>query len=374
VFVGVNVVPMDGEEVLAGQSVIVSDGVVTAVGPVAEIAVPAEARVIYGNGRWLMPGLIDMHAHIRAVDLDLYLRSGVTTVRDMAGLPSVLALRRRIDDGEISGPRIIAGSRLIDGPTPANPQFSVPLPDAARAQEIVDGELARGCSFIKVYDNLTRPMYDAVVSAARSRGVKVAGHVPRAVPLEHALAAQDSVEHLSGYDLSRAASLAQTTRMEGTWNCPTLLVFSEVITADMRDEDRRRLLDARSAMVRALRDAGARIIAGTDAGYLLPAGSSLIDELEQLHASGLTRFEALAAATRDGGEYLEISGLGTIRAGSPADLILLDANPVVSFDTLRRPVGVVVRGEWRELRTPRRRPLTPRDGRGEERRQIQRMP
>jgi imidazolonepropionase-like amidohydrolase len=360
VFVGVNVVPMDGEEVLAGYSVVVSDGAIAAVGPVADIAVPAEARVIYGNGRWLMPGLIDMHAHIRAVDLGLYLNNGVTTVRDMAGLPSVLALAQRIEAGEISGPRIIAGSRLIDGPTPANPHFSVPLPNAASAPEIVDAELARGCSFIKVYDNLTRPMYDSVVSAARSRGVKVGGHVPRAVPMEHALASQDSIEHLSGYDLSRAASLAQATRATGTWNCPTLHVFSEVITANMRDEDRRRLLDARSAMVRALHDAGARIIAGTDAGYLLPAGSSLIDELEELHASGLTRFEALAAATRDAGEYLEISGLGTIRPGRPADLILLDANPLVSFDTLRRPVGVVVRGEWRELRNPRRRPLTNR--------------
>jgi imidazolonepropionase-like amidohydrolase len=360
VFVGVNVVPMDGEDVLAGYTVVVSDGVVTAVGPVADIAVPPEARVIYGNGRWLSPGLIDMHAHIRAVDLDLYLRNGVTTVRDMAGLPSVLALARRIEDGEIGGPRIVAGSRLIDGPTPANPQFSVPLLGAASAPGVVDSELARGCSFIKVYDNLTRPMYDAVIDAARSRGVKVAGHVPRAVPMEHALASQDSIEHLSGYDLSRAASLAQTTRAAGAWNCPTLLVFSEVITANMRADDRRRLLEARSAMVRALHDAGARIIAGTDAGYLLPAGSALIDELEELHASGLTRFEALAAATIHAGEYLEISGLGAIRPGSPADLVLLDANPLVSFDTLRRPVGVVVRGHWREFRALRRRPLTPR--------------
>src|SRR5689334_20482110 len=94
VFVGVNVVPMDSERVLAGQSVIVEDARITGIGPVDEIAIPDGARVIYGNGRWLLPGLVDMHAHVVATDLPRYVENGITTVRDMAGLDSVLAAKR----------------------------------------------------------------------------------------------------------------------------------------------------------------------------------------------------------------------------------------------------------------------------------------
>jgi imidazolonepropionase-like amidohydrolase len=322
---------------------------------VATVPIPEDARVIYGSGLWMTPGLIDMHVHIRAADLDQYLRSGITTVRDMAGLPSVLALARSIEAGDRAGPQIIAATRLIDGPSPSNPQFSVVLPRVSAAQQVVDSELARGCTFVKVYDRLTLAEYDAVVAAARARGVKVSGHVPQGVSIEHALASQDSIEHLSRYDLSRAGDQAAMTRQAGVWNCPTMHVFTAHVTANMDPEVRRRLLAARSAMVGALRESGARLLAGTDAGYLVPAGTSLVEELEELHHSGLTRFEALAAATRDAAEYLERTDIGTIGPGSRADLLLLDANPLESFDTLRRPYGVVVEGAWRPLSVARRR-------------------
>jgi imidazolonepropionase-like amidohydrolase len=354
-FVGVNVVTMEDDEPLHGYTVVVRDGSIESIGPMTEAILPDGARVIYASGRWMMPGLIDMHAHIRAADVGRYIASGVTTVRDMAGLGSVLTLARQIESGELTGPRIIAGTRLIDGPNPANPFFSVPLPDAAAAESVVDGELARGCRFVKVYDNLTRALYDAVVAAARERGVKVAGHVPRSVALDHALASQDCIEHLSGYSAGLAAMQASATRDAGVWNCPTMYVFSASVTAGMAPADRTRVLDARRAVVRALSDAGARILAGTDGGYLVPAGTSLVEELEELRAAGLTHYAALRAATRDAAEYLEISTLGVIREDAAADLILLDANPLEAFDTLRRPVGVVVRGEWHPLIAPRRR-------------------
>src|SRR4051812_1873145 len=92
VFVGVNVVPMDVDRVLSGQTVVVEDAHVVALGPVDAVPIPDDAYVIYGRGRWLVPGLVDMHAHIREADLPRYLENGITTVRDLAGLDSVLAL------------------------------------------------------------------------------------------------------------------------------------------------------------------------------------------------------------------------------------------------------------------------------------------
>ena len=148
---------------------------------------------------------------------------------------------------------------------------------------------------------------------------------------------------------------ASATRDAGVWNCPTMHVFAASVTSGMNPVERTRVLDARRTVLRALSDAGARILAGTDGGYLVPAGTSLVEELEELRAAGLTHYAALRAATRDAAEYLDMPTLGAIREGALADLILLDANPLESFDTLRHPVGVVVRGEWHSLIAPRRR-------------------
>lgn len=344
-FVGVNVVPMDGEHVLTGQTVIVEANRIQTVGPMAEVEVPDGARVIYGNGRWLAPGLIDMHVHIRAVDLPRYVENGVTTVRDLAGLDSVLA----ITDTSYFGPRIFVASKLLAGPNAQNVPFSLLMNRVQDAQAMVDAQLARGCDSIKVYDDLTREVYDAVVNAAHARGVKVAGHVTQRVDIRHAMTMQDSIEHLSGYPLGSAAlnrDLAIASHDSGVWNCPTMTVFTNHVTRNMPADVRQRLLDDRRALLTALDEAGARILAGTDAGYLVPAGTALHDELDELFAAGLTRFEALSAATRSAAGYLGDPLSGVIVPGARADLILVGANPLEDHSVLRRPSGVMLNGQW----------------------------
>ncbi|HVE71623.1 MAG TPA: amidohydrolase family protein [Thermoanaerobaculia bacterium] len=344
-----NVVPMDSERVLTGQTVVVEDARVTAIGPVDAVPVPAGARVIYGNGRWLVPGLVDMHVHIIAGDLPKYLEHGVTTVRDLAGLDSVLAVKSR---GE--GPRIFVASKLLTGPNPGNPFFSRPVTRVQDAAAAVDEQLARGCDSIKVYEGLSREVYDAIVTAAHARGVQVSGHVTGNVPLDHAMAMQDSIEHLSGYPLTGDLSmLAAASRESGVWNCPTMVVFRDHVTRDMPAAQRAQLLGARRALVAALRAlvaaldaAGARILAGTDGGYLVPAGASLHDELAELRAAGLTNYEVLRVATRSAGEYLGDPGIGVIAPGAHADLVLVAANPLENLTALRRPAGVMLRGQW----------------------------
>jgi imidazolonepropionase-like amidohydrolase len=340
VFVGVNVLPMDTERVLLGQSVVVRDGVIAEIGAVDAVAVPGGARVIYGRGRWLVPGLIDMHVHIRAVDLPRYIAYGITTVRDLAGLDSVLAAKRSVDSGAVLGPRIFVSSLLLVGPQAANPPFSHVFTNPADAQRVVDAQLARGCDSIKVYEDLSRASYDALIAAARARGVKVAGHVTGNVDVRYAMTRQDSIEHLSGYPLGIASlnrELAQAAAASGVWNCPTMYVFRT---------SPQTVRDARRALLTALDEAGARILAGTDSGYLVPAGIGLHEELRELREAGLTPFETLSAATRSAAEYLGDSSIGTIHIGARADLLLVAVNPLENLSTLRAPSGVMVGGRW----------------------------
>ena len=342
VFAGVNVVPMDAERVLLGQTVVIDGAQVVAVGPVDEVAIPDGARVIYGRGRWLVPGLVDMHVHVRAMDLRVYVENGITTVRDLAGLDSVLALV-----GREHAPRILASSLLLTGANPQNPFFSFPVTSAQNAAAVVDAQLARGATSIKVYDGLTPAVYNAIIDAAHARGVKVAGHVTNQVPLTHAMARQDSIEHLSGYPLGvDDAGYAAASRDAGVWNCPTMVVFTQHVTRTMPEPQRTSYLNTRRAMLTALDEAGARILAGTDAGYLVPAGVSLHDELAELLDAGLTTYEALSAATRSAGEYLNDPTLGVIAPGARADLVLVAENPLLNLATLRNPAGVMLRGTW----------------------------
>ncbi|HEU4889410.1 MAG TPA: amidohydrolase family protein [Thermoanaerobaculia bacterium] len=345
-FVGVNVLPMDGGPALAGQTVVVRDARVERVGPIAEVEIPADARVVYGRGRWLVPGLVDMHVHIREVDLPAYISSGVTTVRDLAGLDSVLATMRRVERGEVLGPRILASSKLLTGPNPGNPFFSRPVTSVADAARAVDEQLARGATSIKVYEGLSLAVYDAIVNAAHARGVQVSGHVSQNVGVAHAMVMQDCIEHLSAYPLPSSQALLNATRDSGVWNCPTQVVFRDHVTIGMPPDQRDQYLAARRALVGALDDAGARILAGTDAGYLVPAGTSLHEELAELSAAGLTNEEVLASATRNAGEYLGDPTLGVIHTGARADLLLVNENPLENLATLRHPAGVMVNGRW----------------------------
>ena len=345
-FVGVNVVPMDGGPALAGQTVIVRDARVERIGPVTEVEVPIDARVVYGRGRWLVPGLIDMHVHIRAVDLPAYVANGITTVRDLAGLDSVLATRGRVERGELLGPRILVSSQLLCGAGYSNPPFTRPVTTASGAAAAVDEQLARGATSIKVYEELAPAVYDAIVTAARARGLLIAGHVSRHVGVAHAIETLDSIEHLSGYPLPASQALIDATRDSGVWNCPTLHVYTAHVTTGMPAEQREQLLNQRRALVTALDSAGARILAGTDAGYLVPAGTSLHEELAELSAAGLTNEEVLASATRSAGEYLGDPTLGVITVGARADLLLVNDNPLEDLATLRTPAGVMLNGRW----------------------------
>src|SRR4051812_34075948 len=188
-FVGVTVVPMDTERRVPDQTVVVRHGRIAEIGPSSTVQVPAGALRIDGQGRFLMPGLADMHVHLYTRDdLLLFLANGVTFVRNMWGAPYDLVWRARIEQGSLLGPTIYTAGPLLDGSPPIW-NGSVVVETAADAERVVTGQKKAGYDFIKVYKKLLPEAYDAIAATAKREGMTFGGHVPAAVGLEHALAA-----------------------------------------------------------------------------------------------------------------------------------------------------------------------------------------
>lgn len=402
-FLHVNVVPMDRESVLADQTVITRAGVIERIGPAADVIVPPEALVVNGQGGYLVPGLADMHVHVKEEnELLIYVAHGVTTIRDMwgttglqlqLGFPDQLALHSQIQSDELLGPTMYIAGPIMEGEPKTNPLMPVfGSPEAAQAS--IRDQKARGYDFIKVYDNLSPEIYAAILRAAGEEGLPVVGHAPRQVGLERTLSGgQVTIEHLTGFieadtadfliPEERLAEFAAMTREAGVWVCPTIGVYQKYVPdAELAALEAlpemayvsprmkifwRRLLRPGSIQnvhyvgdyparideifthtTRVLHENGAGIILGTDAGnpYVVP-GASLLNELDYLVAAGFTPYEALATGTRNAAEALgDPDHSGTVREGNRADLILLQENPLDDITNIRRRLGVMVRGHW----------------------------
>lgn len=383
------------------MTVVVVGTRITDVGPATGIRAPRGARVIEGSGRFLIPGLWDMHSHslwsAEAMQsfLPRYVAHGVTGIRDMGGRMSFLAAYRdSLRRGDPPWPRVIAAGEVIDGPEPVQADISIAVSDAASATAAVDSLARGGADFIKVYTMLPREAYDAVLVAARRAGLAVAGHVPAAVtPEEATRGGQRSIEHLrdeiepfcSPRDPDACARLAETFRTARTWQVPTLLVLRHkayfddtALTADPRlrqlpaslrqewlaeREGKLRRGSAYAASKRAryadeqwlvgfLARAQVPLLAGTDAGVAFSyPGSGLHEELALLVDAGLSPLEALRAATLAPAEYLAArDSMGTIAPGQVADLVLLRSDPLTRIGATREVEAVVLRGRVLERR------------------------
>jgi imidazolonepropionase-like amidohydrolase len=409
---------------LAAHTVLVRDGRIAAVAPGAALAVPPDATVIDGRGKFLLPGLCDMHVHIsNGADISsgeilgdaetlaryreyvaVFLRYGVTTVRNMAGTPMHLALRAEIASGATRGPRIFSSGPILETrfTWPGLKAVGKLVTSVEDARAIVRAHHREGYDFVKVYNDIDADIYDMLVQTSREVGLPIIGHVAFAKGLDGALAArQDSIEHLRAYDFAadartppgkarfegwlhstpqRLAELAERTAAAGVWNVPTLVVqehlppgetlpprdFSGLpgwLTATLErlyarqasgifsDAQLQALHDGtphRMAMVAALDSANAPMMAGSDGplGGLIP-GDCLLKELELFAASGVSPLRTLEYATIRPAEFLGIqTDAGTVEEGKLADLLLLDADPLISISAIRRQSGVMVAGEY----------------------------
>jgi imidazolonepropionase-like amidohydrolase len=361
-----SLVPMDAERVLPDQTIVVVGDRIAAIGAADTIHPPDGAAIVDVHGAYVTPGLIDMHVHVRRADLQAYVDAGITSVRNMWGYQALPVLMRDVDEGAVVGPAIYSASPGLDASPGVWPETQF-VDDPSQADAIVAAQVAAGWRFLKVYNSISLASYDAIVAAAKARGIRFLGHVPNRVPVEHALdSGQASIEHLRGYDLaltrgsqtatfaawldideSRIPALAAHTATAGTWNCPTMAVF-DVLTRQVDDASRGQILANRAAMIRALFDAGARLIAGTDSGIGLSVpGTSIHDELSDLVAAGIPPYEAVRAATSGAAEFLEEGDeIGTLAVGHRADLLIVEGNPLDDVSSLRSIEAVVLRGAW----------------------------
>ncbi len=207
-FVGVNVVPMDRERVLANQTVIVKNGVIAEIGDAGKVKVPKDAVRVDGMGKYLIPGLVDMHTHllsdgddypdaIAPDELRVMVANGVTTVRFMIGTPHLLTYRGQSAKGEITAPTIWVASPHLTGREQGK-NFVVKTEEEAR--EAIRKSKAAGYDFIKVTTYIPAPIYEAAIDEAAKQGIRVVGHADREyVTAPRAWKAKQQIEHLDGY-------------------------------------------------------------------------------------------------------------------------------------------------------------------------------
>lgn len=389
-FVGATVVPMDREGTLTDQTVVVRGDRIVLVAPAKSIDTTG-ATIVDVKGKWLVPGLADMHVHTWSDrDFAMYLLNGVTTVRDMFGSPQHLQWRSAIQSGKLEGPTLFTAGPIVDGDPPTWPGSTV-VTTAEAAREAVRAQKKAGYDFIKVYSGLSTEAYEAIAAEAKAQGIAFAGHVPKAVGIEKAIASgQRSIEHLDGYIPMRSephtdAAIIAATVKSGVWNCPTLVVMNRIGRFDTAaDLDKTPGLDYVSAPVREqwnpkndfrfqswtpemftairaknelgkkfvadLSRAGAHLVLGTDTGnpYVVP-GFAVHDELALLVGAGLTPWQAMRMATAAPAELVDQAGqFGVIAKGSRADLIVVDRDPLKDIGALASPSIVVVRGKLHE--------------------------
>jgi imidazolonepropionase-like amidohydrolase len=387
-FTHVTVIDGTGAKPRLDQTVIITGDRIAALGRGGRLKLPADTQTVDATGRYLIPGLWDMHVHIGwRSDLPLFIANGVTGVRAMDGDAEYRLWRKEVEAGALVGPRMVIASRVLDGPQSYFGEHSkVGSPNEAR--EAVREARREGAAFIKIHDLLPRDAYFATIDEARKQGLPVAGHVPASMtPEEISDAGQASVEHLTRMDnldldgegRGRATALFARFKRNHTWQCPTLvmtrnytLLANPSLARDprlryvrpRRKESWRRMNDGRlsvrdwmtrkqiyrkrRAMVGEMQRAGVGILAGTDLSnpYLIP-GFSLHDELAILVECGLTPMQALQAATRNPARFLgRENDLGTVQKGRLADLVLLDGDPLADIRNPAKVHAVVAGGRY----------------------------
>lgn len=365
------------------------------------------SRVLRGNileesrGRFVLPGLIDMHVHLPPRWLRgehqyfgaLWLAHGVTTVRDVGSLDGRVPRTRGGTLLEPIGPRVFSCGPVLDGEEPRLP-FARIVRGAVDATATVHELAATGVDCIKVYSGVGPEALQAIAGAARSHGLRAIGHISTTAPWN--TGALQEIQHVceprcEELGETEIRGLLEGSRRFGVAHTPTLVVYerqqwmssyhrrrgelparllprwwSEVlwdpdnrlvwespapeeraIREEGRDESRGRIKEA----VARLHGAGARVLAGTDVGnpFVAP-GESLREELRLLTEIGMSPEEALASATIWAAEALGRDDLGRIQAGAKADLLILESDPTRDLRALESLVAVMLDGSVYRVR------------------------
>ncbi len=403
-FTNVNVIPMTEEGViLENKTVLIENGRISMIIDDAKIKFSSNTQVIDGSGKYLIPGLAEMHGHVPPTHppanapsyfdeeyvkstLYLYVSAGITTVRGMLGYNHQLELKDKVASGEYIGPNLYLAGPSFNG-------YSVDSP--AQAIDKVKQQVEEGWDLLKIHPGLTLDEYNAMADAANELGIRFGGHIPDEVGIERAIeAGQETMEHIDGYvaflqayegaDLdNKMAEIIQKTKDAGVWVVPTQALWETIIGAGdyeammaydelkyipkavrfnynnfvqknvfdnpgLNLNDANKHADLRQRLLGEMNKAGVKILMGTDAPQLFSVpGFSIHRELPFMKDAGMTNYEILHSGTKAVGDYFSNKDIfGTIEEGMRADLILLDGNPLEDLDYIRNHSGVMVNGTW----------------------------
>lgn len=390
--INVNIVTMTNNEVLENQTLVIEDGIITAMGDQGTVTIPSNLQEIDAKGLgYVIPGMMDMHYHGSTVkDLFLFAANGVLTVREMWGSVSSVNLRNNINNNNLDLPQMFTASPGMNGAGGPFEAFTAPVTTVEDAQRLVKQYKQDGYDFIKVYNRLKSEVYEAIISEAATEDIPVIGHVPFNVGPERVFqSGQTTTEHLIGYGLfassrnsisrgvldankvNQLADLAVSN--DALWHVPTISVdaISFARVARIKSSDAYQLIsnqlrntfetgfakgnadylqseENHNLVLTTLMSKGGNIILGTDAGFgfIIP-GFSIHDELAAFVKAGLSNFEALKTATINPAIYLKIQEqLGTVEVGKRADLVMLESNPLENIEATNDRAGIVLRGKW----------------------------
>jgi imidazolonepropionase-like amidohydrolase len=409
VFTSVNVIPMDSERVLTDQVVVVKNGKIVSVGKTGKVKYSKTAHIIDGKGKYLIPGLTEMHAHVPPVDdlepmkevLMLFACNGVTTIRGMLGHAKHLELRKIINNGEITGPRFYTSGPSFNGNT---------VTSAAQGADMVRAQKKAGYDFLKLHPGLTVEKFNSISSTAKAENIPFAGHVSFEVGVWRAIdAGYATIDHMDGFieglvpgienmteqdagffgmylvnkiDTSRIQKLMSGLRSAGIGVVPTqalaerwmfpaevetfanaaeMIYMNNQTLTNWRSQkqsmlnnpkyqatDMNAYIKLRRRLIYECEKNGVRLLLGSDAPQVFNVpGFSLHHELGYMVDAGLTPYEALKTGTVNVAAFFRRSGeIGQIKPGMVSDLVLLNGNPLQDIHQTKNIAGVMLRNNW----------------------------
>lgn len=403
----VNIVDVREGKILESQQVVIDSGRIKSIIEALDNT-DGYTTTIDGSGKYLMPGLAEMHAHIpqpptpqeRIEDvLFLYLSNGITTIRGMLGHPSHLELRKKAEDGELVSPRIFTSSPSLNG-------NSVQTADEANTK--VRHYAATGYDFLKIHPGIQRPVFDQLVATANEVGIPFAGHVPVDVGIRHALENKfATIDHVDGFleglvpesanvkpnengffgynftdlaDTTKIYELVALAKANGVWIVPTQSLYTKWFApADVdsllalpemkympkatlgnwreRKENAmvnfdtkqwQQFIGIRKQLIKALSDDGHGMLLGSDAPQLFNVpGFSIHQEMADMADAGMSNLEILQSGTLNPAYFFGLEEqFGEVKTGLEADLVLVDGNPLEDLTALKQISGVMRQGKW----------------------------
>ncbi|MFY0683155.1 MAG: amidohydrolase family protein [Balneola sp.] len=401
-FINVSVLPMTSDIVLEDQTVVVTGDRITLIASSKDVELSDEATIINGKGRFLLPGLAEMHGHVPPTNppsnaprymtmeyvkntLFLYTAAGVTTVRGMLGWPNQLELKEKVASGEYIGPNLYLAGPSFNGNSIGSVQ---------EALDRVNEQVEEGWDLLKIHPGLSTEQYDAMANRAKELGISFGGHIPSDVGIIHAIEmGQETIDHMDGYvayldDYSgeeldeKINELLTLTKDNNVWVVPTQALWETIIGAAdyeaMQSYDElkyipknlvsgynswtKNLLDNsnfdlksaqehvtfRRRLLGEMNNSGVKILMGSDAPQLYSVpGFSIHREIKLMEDAGMSPYDILVTGTRNVGEYFTgKADFGVVAVDKRADLILVENNPLKNIANLKQLSGVMVSGKW----------------------------